>query len=551
MAGLDVKIEVWKKRLLDLGKRNRLINYKETKRSNIKIIEPGLIELYQKLVLEEKELEFPYITEDNYDEELEDENFYHAGEVSSGDLKTDRTIKEQQKTLASLRSKAKTAMEEQGVNILYLAFGFLRWKESLDSDVFIKSPIVLVPVRLILETITSPFILKLHEDEIVINSTLSHKLENDFGISLPELNGNEEDIVEYLNKVKRVVSTSKWEVIHETSISLFSFSKINMYKDLERNSDKIKSHPILKGLSGDREGLTNIPEEYNDYDHDNKTRPIDTFHVLNSDSSQQDAILYLKKGASFVLQGPPGTGKSQTITNMIAECLSDGKKVLFVSEKMAALEVVHKRISQVGLDDFCLMLHSQKAKKKEILDQLGHTLQLNKIKVQEETLYKLRTLEDLRNNLNTYSKELHTKCLPLNKSFYEANGALARLYKAPDVIFNLENVAETTLEKLNSYKSVLHNLSNSIGKMKEDYNENPWRNSVVSNVTHELRHDIETKLRRLIPKVKLLIEDYSSINRDLELSLDHTFGNLVDTIEVLKVASTSPVVLWSGYLVVI
>ena len=124
-----------------------------------------------------------------------------------------------------------------------------------------------------------------------------------------------------------------WIIKKECGLSLFSFLKMNMYFDLDVHREKIVNNPILKALAGDTSEIENVPEEYNDYNHDQNENPIDIFQVVDADSSQQDAILYSKKGISFILQGPPGTGKSQTITNIIAEALAGGKKVLFVSEK--------------------------------------------------------------------------------------------------------------------------------------------------------------------------------------------------------------------------
>ena len=151
---LDQKLELWKKSLLELGKRNRLINYKEIKRSNINVASPDINELYQLLVVKEKALKFPYPVE------KETEN----GEViieatSNGDIYSDRTIVDQQKTLRSIRSKARSYVQEQGVNVLYMVFGFLEWKEAVHSDVIIKSPLVLVPVSLTIDSISDPFVL--------------------------------------------------------------------------------------------------------------------------------------------------------------------------------------------------------------------------------------------------------------------------------------------------------------------------------------------------------------------------------------------------------
>lgn len=219
MAAIDFRIDKWKKRLLDLGKKNRLINYRETKRSNIKIVAPDLTELFRLLVVNETALKFPIPFEDFDDDEDEVSEPY----TSNGDLQTNQTIKEQQKTLRNLRNKAKTALEEQGVNILYLSFGFLRWKENQDSDQIITSPIVLVPVSLTLESITSPFVLRLHEDEVVVNPTLKYKMEHEFGITLPEFDAHEDSITEYLNNLNKSVNKNKWEVSFETGLSLLSF----------------------------------------------------------------------------------------------------------------------------------------------------------------------------------------------------------------------------------------------------------------------------------------------------------------------------------------
>ncbi|WP_059041933.1 DUF4011 domain-containing protein [Paenibacillus rubinfantis] len=536
MAAIDVRIDKWKKRLLDLGKKNRLINYRETKRSNIKIVSPDLAELFRLLVVNESALEFPFPYEELEDEDDEATEPY----TSLGDIQTNQSIKEQQKTLRNLRNKAKTALEEQGVNILYLTFGFLKWKESLDSDQTITSPIVLVPVTLTLESISSPFVLRLHEDEVVINPTLMYKMENEFGVTLPEFDAHEDSISDYLSTLGKTVIKNKWEVALETGLSLLSFLKINMYEDLDKNQEKIKAHPVLLGLSGDRTQIKTLPAEFNNYDHDKKTRAIDTFQVVDADSSQQDAILYSKKGVSFVLQGPPGTGKSQTITNIIAESLAEGKRVLFVSEKMAALEVVHKRLSHAGLSDFCLTLHSHKANKKEVLNDLGRTLTINRFKVHEEAISQLELLERQREKLNLYVSELHTIIQPLNQSLYMINGKLAKLYETPDVIFTINNVAGTTPEQLNRYKCLLNELSKTIGKMTADYALNPWKNCNVTNVSHELRHDIETNLRKLAPAFETLLETFNKTNTTLGLNRGSNLSEIDDLIEILNVSEKSP-----------
>ncbi|WP_025715969.1 DUF4011 domain-containing protein [Paenibacillus sp. 1-18] len=537
MASIDVRIDNWKKRLLDLGKRNRLINYRETKRSSIRIISPDLDELFANLVLNENSLEFPFQYEDFNDDDLDE---MEGSLISLGDIKTDQSLKEQQKTLRNLRNKAKIALEEQGINILYLSFGFLKWTESTGSDQVITSPIVLVPVSITLESISSPFVLRLAEDEIVVNPTLKYKMEHDFGVILPDFDAHEDNIREYLKNINKFITKNKWEVVNETGLSLLSFLKINMYEDLDKNQDRMKAHPFLVALSGDKGQIKTLPMEFNAYDHDKKTRAIDTYQVVDADSSQQDAILYAKKGISFVLQGPPGTGKSQTITNIIAESLAEGKSVLFVSEKMAALEVVYKRLSQVGLTEFCLNLHSHKASKKGVLDDLGKTLALNKFRIQDDTFSQLDLLEKQRDKLNRYVAELHTPIQPLNQTLYYITGKLAKLYESPDIIFSIDDLRGTTSEKLNDYTFLLGEFSKTIGKMSGDYTLNPWRNCIIAMVSHELRHDIETYLRKLSPKFDMLTEQFKLINDYYEFNRKSSLIAVNELIEILEVSEKSP-----------
>ncbi len=157
-------------------------------------------------------------------------------------------------------------------------------------------------------------------------------------------------------------------------MGLFSFQKLVIYKDLESNAALVTQHPIIRAIAGIKEDnliLSGLPDEK---DVDKIEAPAKTYQVLDADSSQRVSIEYALRGQSFVMKGPPGTGKSQTIANIIAECIANGKSVLFVSDKMAALEVVYKRLSEVGLAHFCLELHSSKANKQQVVAELKRSL---------------------------------------------------------------------------------------------------------------------------------------------------------------------------------
>ncbi len=546
---VDIKIETWKNRLLDLSKRNRLLNYRETKRSSLKIHTPQCLDLYNSFVQNEEPLIFPNVEEaqltflniiddsdfDEKGEKEDDENYYP--------IKTNQNPNETQRTLKSLRDRAKTALEEQGVNILYLSFGFLKWSESQDSDYWFNSPILLVPASLKIESISSPYILSLYEDEIVINPTLAYKLENDFGIVLPNYKDGA-DLQETLSAISHLCRVNQWEVVKEASLSLLSFLKINMYNDLSKHKDVIALNPIVRAISGDASASNKIPDDISDFDYDKKLTPLEMFQVVDADSSQQEAIFCAKKGISFVLQGPPGTGKSQTITNIIAECLADGKKVLFVSEKMAALEVVHRRLTSVGINDFCLPLHNYKANKRAVLDQLGETLALTQKKatLSDEAYQKLDSLQNTKEELNAYASQVFDVVQPLGKSIYQVNGALADLESYDDVIFKIENIGKVDAKLFNHFISLLKYFTSTIGKMSDDYKANPWYGATVQSVSHELRHDVGQKLGSLIPKVEAAQKELITLFDRMSLDWYPSYQAIMDIIPIVEVAAQAPVV---------
>ncbi|MGI6726110.1 MAG: DUF4011 domain-containing protein [Christensenellales bacterium] len=492
MTVLDLKIDGWKNRLLDLSKRNRLISYRDTKRSSLRILRPGLALLWDELVVRGRTINFRM-------NEKEDGESPGIQGIADNYIETNQPVVEQNKTLRNLRSKARTMIEERGVNSLYLAFGFVQWKENDTADQFLRSPIILVPVSLSLANISSPFTLSLHEDEIVLNPTLAYKFEHDFGLVFPDYD-EEEDIEEYLDKIHAIVEAKGWSVEHQVGFSLFSFLNMNMYRDLDNHRDKVRNNPVVLALCGDNSMLKDKSIiDIKGFDHDRSQLPEHSFQVVDADSSQQDAILSAKKGYSFVLQGPPGTGKSQTITNIIAECLAAGKKVLFVSEKMAALEVVYKRLAEAQLSDYVLTLHSHKTSKKDIMDQLRKTLHLSrkKAKVGDEAAQKLHRLKDSRDQLNAYAAELHQRIDPLGLSVFEVNGRLANIQEAPDLSFDLFSVNRISLRELDNHISLLSNLRDSVESTTACIRANPWYGFDVEYITHEIRHNINNKIPKL------------------------------------------------------
>lgn len=509
---LDRKYEYWQNQLLDLGKRNRMINYRETKRATLKLVEPNFEELFKRVAIDEEELTFQSPIDKNSDIRIYSilsllESLSCPIPVNVGDIKAKGSILERQKTLKQLRSKSRLALDEQGTNILYMVSGFVEWREKNDtSSAWIKSPLILVPVSLVLESINAPYILKKYDDDIVVNPTLSYLFERDYGITLPSFDLDKGSISEYMDEMEKLVDRKGWRIIRENSIGLVSFLKINMYKDLCNNEEEVKNNPIIRAFAGVNSEISNIPQELYNFNHDS-TPAADIYQVVNADSSQQDAILLSQKGISFVMQGPPGTGKSQTITNIIAQGLADGKRILFVSEKAAALEVVHKRLSEVHLDDFCLALHNYKANKKEVLDELGKSLALSRIKVKEEEKAKLTELDTLKEFLGKYVSDIHKEIMPLEMSLYEVYGAIVALEDTIELPLEIEDVENVTKDQVNRLGLLVADFDKAKSNLGDQWYKNPWNGTIISNVTYDLSNRIKETLASILYNMKPVIFD--------------------------------------------
>ena len=261
----------------------------------------------------------------------------------------------------------------------FTPFGaMLHYAEADTSDQVFNAPLVLLPVELSRKSARSGYRIRAADDEPVVNPALAEYLRLDFGITLPELPDSstiagDYDLQTLISSVSQLVAGRRgWSITTDVVLALFSFQKFVMYKDLEANASAVAAHRLVRQLVG-REGdrVIGLPEDVRRLDLDREFAPEATAQVVDADSSQLRAIAGVARGYDLVLEGPPGTGKSQTITNLIAQALGAGKSVLFVAEKMAALDVVHSRLVKAGLGEFCLELHSTKASKRTVMRSLA------------------------------------------------------------------------------------------------------------------------------------------------------------------------------------
>ena len=353
----------WTQKLLDLSLRNRLLNARDSK------------QILPLAVGEVSSLEDKLSSDQAVPVEPSD-----STSRASGALRSTLASADMLRRLKEIFRLAKTDLEESGVNALYLAIGFLRWRPKGANAKDCRAPILLMPVQMARKNVREGYTVSRLDDDTMLNATLVEFLRAEFGLSVQGIDPLPEDasgvdvqkvFAAFRDAVKGMAG---WDVEEDAAIGNFSFGKFVMWKDLTARADQLSAHPFVSHLmkgGGDYDDGIEVfpPEEVSEH-----VKYGELFTPLSSDSSQLAAVLYSAMGKSFVLHGPPGTGKSQTITNLIAHNLALGRKVLFVSEKKAALDVVHRRLASVGLKPFCLELHSNKAGKTEVLAQFREAL---------------------------------------------------------------------------------------------------------------------------------------------------------------------------------
>ncbi|AMD17277.1 DNA helicase [Methanobrevibacter sp. YE315] len=471
-----------RKELLDLTLRNQLLNFK-SRAKTLTIVNQSPTNLFQTLVLQENKMYFVANKKDKKEDKSSvwDHIPFDLSMFSEGDKKlaTDLTPKELQKRLYYINNQAKTMLQEQGYNILYLAIGFLEWKDKSKPRQKNNAPLVLIPVSMERKKVGESFNLEWTGEDIQTNISLKAKL-LEAGIELPnfEFKRYGEVIDHYIASVRRAVSRMEgWDVNSNVALGFFSFTKFVMYNDLNpdawaENVDLTKNELIQAIFNPAK----NDQEAFREEDIDSRLEYQNMYQVLDADSSQIAAIQDVKAGRNLVVEGPPGTGKSQTIVNLIAELLAEGKSVLFVSEKMAALDVVKDRLTAVGLGKFVLELHSHKTRRKKFLKDLQKA---TNVRAQEPLNIDqtIRKLETLRRQLDDYSQIIHKPVFAVNLSAFQLYGMKESAddhFATKGMIMPLvrfENPESVSLKDLDDMKIALENLAELYQTISK---ENPW-----------------------------------------------------------------------------
>lgn len=413
------KFDIWERKLLDFSLRNSLLNLYLRRKAiqfisfDVNKIEDHLQDGEEYCILPRPDVEFHFDDNERMINSAQAEPLREqiSNDIANHRLHTYQTETETQGTLKNIYRAARNAVEETGANSLFLAIGTLRWYETPQSDTPRYAPLILLPVQMVYKR--GHYFIRVREEETTLNITLIEFLRQNYDIHIEGLNPLPKDLSGV--DVPLIFSTirealeeqTRWAVEEECLLGTFSFSKFLMWNDVHNNRELLKQNNIVSSLVENR--LTFMPEAVTSdlRSIDAEVQPSELALPVDVDSSQMAAVIEGGKGHSFILYGPPGTGKSQTITNLIANALYQGKRVLFVAEKMAALSVVQSRLAKIGLDPFCLELHSNKVTKRHVLQQLDSALKVSHIVPPADYAATAEKIFARRKELIEYLKALH------------------------------------------------------------------------------------------------------------------------------------------------
>jgi very-short-patch-repair endonuclease len=438
----------WKDKLLDLSLRNRLLNDRDG-RSALPLDVPDLARFEDALARDAAFDVLPRPAVDPRDardaqlaDARQDPQEVAARRVADLErriLHADLAPADLFTRAVALDRAARVDREEGGSNTLFVALGSLVWFEAPSSAQARRAPLLFVPVRLEFDRLHRRVRLRRTDEDVIGNVTLVEKMRREFAVDLqvlvsPPTDDAGVDVARTLDAARRAIAqVPRWEVKADARVATYTFTKFLMWKDLDDNADVLLQNPVVHhlatGATSPFEDRVGTPDPRR---QDDEWPPAELPTVVDADSSQLSAVVAALRGRSFVLQGPPGTGKSQTITNLIAAFLASGKTVLFVSEKMAALDVVHRRLEAVGLGDACLELHSNKAVKRVVVESLGRALDAGAVAAPSDWDRRSAELVEVRTALNDAARALH-RGTALAASFYQVSALRLALDGAPEV----------------------------------------------------------------------------------------------------------------------
>ena len=544
--------QVWERKLLDFSLRNTMLNLK-VKGKVIPFVSYNIDQLEDHLQAGEDYTIVECPTDMKNVQPVDVSGIYDSSlykkeleEVVAEGLKHNQLYAYEKKSdldsdIKGLFRASRTALEENGANTLFLVLGLLKWYETDKSVKPLYAPILMLPVDIVRKSSTR-YVIRMRDEDMILNTTLVEYLRQQFSITISGLNplptdDSGIDVKQVFAAVRNYIKEkSRWDVIEECVLGLFSFSKFVMWNDIHNNAEKMLENGIIQTLVTGKLSLTEEEMKGVDAREIDKTKEPKSFAVpLDVDSSQLEAVIESGEGKSFLLYGPPGSGKSQTITNMIANALYNGKRVLFVAEKMAALEVVQKRLTKVGAGPFCLEMHSNKATKTHFLSQMERTMDIARQATPEEYEATSKKLFAQRQQLIGYMDALHQKQQDTGLSLYDCisqwltiGGVAMELPSQKNTKFSMaKNDLKTYAEQLEALDAVFD--------MTGHPSEHPLKELDITDTSV----GVAAKLKDWIAEAREMLDGFGGSTE--------TFGQLKDIAEKKNAVDAAAAVIKKDY----
>jgi DNA polymerase III delta prime subunit len=544
---------IWERKLLDLSLRNNLISIRLGKKV-IPFVSFEIDKLEDRLQAGENYQILPNPSKKKLETGevgIYDSSFYKeelkelvVNDLNSKKIRSYLSESELQDALKFVYRTARTSLEENGANSLFLVLGLLKWYENKRSVKPRFAPILLLPVEIVRRGGTAGYVIRTRDEEIILNITLVEWLKQQYHINLSGLmplpkDESGVDVRRIFSIIRALIREAKgWDVIEESMLGLFSFNKFVMWNDIHSNADKLKANEIVASLIENRMTWADTIPVVDARQVDRELEPANYAIPVDVDSSQIEAVIEAGEGKSFILHGPPGTGKSQTITNMIANILYKGKRVLFVAEKMAALSVVQNRLSKIGLEPFCLEMHSNKATKSHFLEQLQKATEVAHIQPQARYVALSEELFDRRKKLLHYMETLH-RSQSSGFSLYECianylsvSGDEIRLTEALLGELDKEKLAQVK-EKIVDLDTVFHIIGHP--------QEHPLRGLLLKEMSHSSEVKLQTTLTRYLQLFLQMMNGKDFFSRYLALSVPNTFDGITWLAKATGILSKLPI----------
>lgn len=521
----------WAEELLDLTKRNRLLYFRHTQSSSLQFAQ-GATEVLGRLERSGWSFHLPDPPPDDPD------GSFSPAPPGAGQLVVDmsppRYGPKIDRGLKNLAAKSQAEFLDSGLWVLYLGLGCLRWVD-VDGKTAL-SPLLLVPV--VLQKEVGRWELTLYEDgEAAINPALAVKLERDYGITLPTVDDlDEPDADSAIAEVQASVRGEGWTVDDTAVLTTFTFQKEVIYRDLRANEDEIIEHDMVRLLAEGPSSDLALALDFEPDDDDvldERHPPEGLACVRDADVTQRKCLIAARAGQSFVMDGPPGTGKSQTITNVIAQLLADGKSVLFVSEKAAALEVVQNRLAELSLDPFVLSLHSHNATRKAIAQELGRALAQRPAATPRFDATSAAALRKDREALSAYATAINQVRQPLQRSLHDVIGQLSKLDRFPGFPVPGVDTAQLTPGELVEIRGFADRLGRAWGPVDRGQGF-VWRELRPSDADASREEDLRRKVDRCIGFLEAVRAQAELVTEEFRLPTLYAPSQVPELVELVE-----------------